>query len=42
MPRIEYDPETYDDDNPTFEPNRARKKDKFKKEREEEKPGKEE
>lgn len=33
MPRIEYDPETYDDE-PTFEPNRARKVDKFKKERE--------
>lgn len=34
MPRFEYDPETYDN-NPTFEPNRARKLDKFRREREE-------
>lgn len=36
MPKFEYDPETYDND--TFEPNRVRKIDKFKREREETSP----
>lgn len=38
MPRIEYDPESYNDDSPTFEPNRARRRRRFQKERQEEKP----
>jgi len=36
MPKYDYDPEVYDDDDPTFEPNRARRKQRYQKERERE------
>lgn len=42
MPRYDYDPETYEDEDPVFEPNRARRKDKFRKEREEQEKQEEE